>query len=163
MQLLLLSLHPHLFVLTSLLVILINFKKLWTLWTASQHFWNRLSEVPNKFTEYLYVYNIGWHFFVDSPMQLSRPMQRKIMSVLACDLHDSEGRVRTVRAVRSLGERAVSELIFQNQNPQHLSSNLWAAVRARGCQFLGPGWFHNFSYSFTTFALWDSTQWNLMQ
>ena len=72
-------------------------------------------------------------------MQLSRPMQRKIMSVLACDLHDSEGRVRTVRAVRSLGERAVSELIFQNQNPQHLSSNLWAAVRARGCQFLGPG------------------------
>lgn len=29
---------------------------------------------------------------------------------------------------------------FQNifQNPQQLSANLWAAVRARGCQFLGP-------------------------
>lgn len=24
------------------------------------------------------------------------------------------------------------------QNPQQLSANLWAAVRARGCQFLGP-------------------------
>ena len=27
---------------------------------------------------------------------------------------------------------------FQHQNPQQLSANLWAAVRTRGCQFLGP-------------------------
>ena len=27
---------------------------------------------------------------------------------------------------------------MQHQNPQQLSANLWAAVRARGCQFLGP-------------------------
>ena len=39
---------------------------------------------------------------------------------------------------RSLGERSVTELILQHQNPQQLSANLWAAVRARGCQFLGP-------------------------
>ena len=26
----------------------------------------------------------------------------------------------------------------RHQNPQQLSANLWAAVRARGCQFLGP-------------------------
>jgi hypothetical protein len=32
----------------------------------------------------------------------------------------------------------VTELILQHQNPQQLSANLWAAVRARGCQFLGP-------------------------
>lgn len=44
-----------------------------------------------------------------------------------------------MRAARSLGERTVTELILQHQNPQQLSSNLWAAVRARGCQFLGPG------------------------
>ena len=25
-------------------------------------------------------------------------------------------------------------MIFQHQNPQQLSANLWAAVRARGCQ-----------------------------
>jgi RING finger/CCCH-type zinc finger protein len=37
-----------------------------------------------------------------------------------------------------LGERTVTELILQHQNPQQLSANLWAAVRARGCQFLGP-------------------------
>ena len=29
-------------------------------------------------------------------------------------------------------------MLFQHQNPQQLSANLWAAVRARGCQFLGP-------------------------
>lgn len=50
-----------------------------------------------------------------------------------------EGRVRAMRAARSLGERTVTELILQHQNPQQLSANLWAAVRARGCQFLGPG------------------------
>ena len=32
----------------------------------------------------------------------------------------------------------MTELILQHQNPQQLSANLWAAVRARGCQFLGP-------------------------
>lgn len=47
--------------------------------------------------------------------------------------------MRAVRAGRSLGERTVTELILQHQNPQQLSANLWAAVRARGCQFLGPG------------------------
>ncbi|CAB1352099.1 unnamed protein product [Coregonus sp. 'balchen'] len=53
-------------------------------------------------------------------------------------LVEEEGRVRAVRAGRSLGERTVTELILQHQNPQQLSANLWAAVRARGCQFLGP-------------------------
>ncbi|KAJ8981205.1 hypothetical protein NQ317_014849 [Molorchus minor] len=48
------------------------------------------------------------------------------------------GRTRAMRAARSLGERTVTELILQHQNPQQLSANLWAAVRARGCQFLGP-------------------------
>ena len=28
--------------------------------------------------------------------------------------------------------------LHRHQNPQQLSANLWAAVRARGCQFLGP-------------------------
>lgn len=58
---------------------------------------------------------------------------------------EEEGRGRTLRAVRSLGERSATELILQHQNPQQLSANLWAAVRARGCQFLGPGMIlHNF-------------------
>lgn len=70
---------------------------------------------------------------------LSRPMQRKMVTLVHCQLVEEEGRIRAMRAARSLGERTVTELILQHQNPQQLSSNLWAAVRARGCQFLGPG------------------------
>lgn len=70
---------------------------------------------------------------------LSRPMQRKLVTLVNCQLVEEEGRVRAMRAARSLGERTVTELILQHQNPQQLSANLWAAVRARGCQFLGPG------------------------
>ncbi|XP_028318378.1 roquin-2 isoform X2 [Gouania willdenowi] len=73
-----------------------------------------------------------------SPSMLSRPMQRKLVTLVNCQLVEEEGRVRAVRAGRSLGERTVTELILQHQNPQQLSANLWAAVRARGCQFLGP-------------------------
>ncbi|XP_034752331.1 roquin-2 isoform X1 [Etheostoma cragini] len=73
-----------------------------------------------------------------SPSVLSRPMQRKLVTLVNCQLVEEEGRVRAVRAGRSLGERTVTELILQHQNPQQLSANLWAAVRARGCQFLGP-------------------------
>ncbi|XP_047524174.1 roquin-1-like isoform X2 [Pieris napi] len=70
--------------------------------------------------------------------RLSRPMQRKLVTLLQCAITDEEGRGRAARAARSLGERSVTELILQHQNPQQLSANLWAAVRARGCQFLGP-------------------------
>uniref|UniRef100_A0A673N0B9 RING-type E3 ubiquitin transferase n=1 Tax=Sinocyclocheilus rhinocerous TaxID=307959 RepID=A0A673N0B9_9TELE len=69
---------------------------------------------------------------------LSRPMQRKLVTLVNCQLVEEEGRMRAVRACRSLGERTITELILQHQNPQQLSANLWAAVRARGCQFLGP-------------------------
>lgn len=69
---------------------------------------------------------------------LSRPMQRKLVTLVNCQLVEDEGRTRAMRAARSLGERTVTELILQHQNPQQLSANLWAAVRARGCQFLGP-------------------------
>ncbi len=73
-----------------------------------------------------------------SRQQLSRPMQRKLVTLINCQLLDEDGRSRASRAARSLGERSVTELILQHQNPQQLSANLWAAVRARGCQFLGP-------------------------
>ncbi|XP_059477916.1 roquin-2 isoform X2 [Neocloeon triangulifer] len=69
---------------------------------------------------------------------LSRPMQKKLVTLINCQLLEEEGRTRAMRAARSLGERSVTELILHHQNPQQLSANLWAAVRARGCQFLGP-------------------------
>lgn len=82
-----------------------------------------------------------WHTGVVllSQSALSRPMQRKLVTLVNCQLVEEEGRIRAIRACRSLGERTVTELILQHQNPQQLSANLWAAVRARGCQFLGPG------------------------
>ncbi|XP_074655486.1 uncharacterized protein LOC141909054 [Tubulanus polymorphus] len=69
---------------------------------------------------------------------LSRPMQRKLVALINCQLIEDEGRSRAMRGARSLGERTVTELILHHQNPHQLSANLWAAVRARGCQFLGP-------------------------
>lgn len=69
---------------------------------------------------------------------LSKPVQRKIVYLLTSQLLDEEGRARSCRAARSIGERLVSELILLHQNQQQLSAYLWAAVRARGCQFLGP-------------------------
>ncbi|XP_035206118.1 roquin-2-like isoform X2 [Stegodyphus dumicola] len=65
-------------------------------------------------------------------------MQKKLVTLINCQLVEEEGRTRGMRTARSLGERSVTELILQHQNPQQLSANLWAAVRARGCQFLGP-------------------------
>lgn len=69
---------------------------------------------------------------------LNRPMQRKLVNLVNCQLAEEEGRTRVMRAARSLGERTVTELMLLHQNPQQLSANLWAAVRNRGCQFLGP-------------------------
>jgi len=66
-------------------------------------------------------------------------MQRKLVALINCQLGEDDGRVKAMKAARSLGERTVSELILQHQNSAQLSANLWAAVRARGCQFLGPG------------------------
>lgn len=75
----------------------------------------------------------------NSKCVLSRPMQRKLISLIHCQLLEEEGRSRAARIARSLGERIVSELLILHQYPHQLSANLWAAVRTRGCQFLGPG------------------------
>lgn len=69
---------------------------------------------------------------------LTRPMLRKLVTLVNCQLMEEEGRIRAVRTARFLGERTVTELLLQHQNPQQLSICLWAAVRSRGCQFLGP-------------------------
>lgn len=65
-------------------------------------------------------------------------MQRKVTTLLHSQLVESEGRLRALRSARSIGERALTELLIKHQNPHSLSTSLWAAVRSRGCQFLGP-------------------------
>uniref|UniRef100_A0A1A9WD37 RING-type E3 ubiquitin transferase n=1 Tax=Glossina brevipalpis TaxID=37001 RepID=A0A1A9WD37_9MUSC len=77
-------------------------------------------------------------FVTNSASLLTRPMLRKLVTLVNCQLMEEEGRTRAVRTARLLGERTVTELLLQHQNPQQLSLYLWAAVRSRGCQFLGP-------------------------
>lgn len=50
-----------------------------------------------------------------SANKLSKPMQRKLVTLVQCALTEEEGRGRAYRAARSLGERTVSELILQHQ------------------------------------------------
>ncbi|CAG5119638.1 unnamed protein product [Candidula unifasciata] len=82
--------------------------------------------------------NISGNNSNTSKCVLSRQMQRKLISLIHCQLLEEEGRSRATRIARSLGERIVSELLVLHQYPHQLSANLWAAVRTRGCQFLGP-------------------------
>uniref|UniRef100_A0A915AQF0 RING-type E3 ubiquitin transferase n=1 Tax=Parascaris univalens TaxID=6257 RepID=A0A915AQF0_PARUN len=70
--------------------------------------------------------------------ELSRPVQRKLLTLLCFQLLEEEGRQKAVKTARALAERILSELVIAHQNTSHISSNLWSAVRARGCQFLGP-------------------------
>ncbi|VDM37642.1 unnamed protein product [Toxocara canis] len=70
--------------------------------------------------------------------ELSRPVQRKLLALLCLQLVEQEGRQRALKTARALAERILSELLIAHQNSSHISSNLWSAVRARGCQFLGP-------------------------
>uniref|UniRef100_A0A0N5CXX7 RING-type E3 ubiquitin transferase n=1 Tax=Thelazia callipaeda TaxID=103827 RepID=A0A0N5CXX7_THECL len=70
--------------------------------------------------------------------ELSRAMQRKLISLLCYQLMDFKGRQLALKAARALAERAVSEIIIYHQDNTSLSSNLWSAVRSKGCQFLGP-------------------------
>lgn len=77
--------------------------------------------------------------FTDISMHLSRPMQRKLLNLMKCKLvYCPEARLRLVKALRLIAERALTDLLIMYQNPVCLTKNLWIAVRNRGCQFLGP-------------------------
>jgi len=81
---------------------------------------------------------LALHLKPNKTSELSRPMQKKLIIVVNCQLVEEEGRKRAIRGGRALGERAATELILLHQNPSTLSASLWTAVRGRGCQFLGP-------------------------
>lgn len=69
---------------------------------------------------------------------LSTPMQRKLITLINCQLDEEEGRIYAMKAARYIGERSLKDLILHHQNPHQLSADFFIAVRARGCQFLGP-------------------------
>lgn len=55
-----------------------------------------------------------------SAQQLSRPMQRKLIILLHCQIVEGEGRTRAMRNVRSIGERALAELLIKHQDSHQL-------------------------------------------
>ena len=69
---------------------------------------------------------------------LTRPMLKKLVTVVNCQILESDGRLRALRAAKSIADRMVTELLVMHQNQQQISTLLWTAVRNRGCQFLGP-------------------------
>ncbi|CAJ0567734.1 unnamed protein product, partial [Mesorhabditis spiculigera] len=69
---------------------------------------------------------------------LSRTLQRKLVSLLCMQVVDDETKPKILRTLRSVAERVLSELLSHQQSSHSLSTQLWTAVRARGCQFLGP-------------------------
>lgn len=73
-----------------------------------------------------------------SMTHLTRPMLKKLVTLVNSQVIEVEGRVRVMRTARSLAERTITELLIIHQGQQQLSHQLWAAVRLRGCQFLGP-------------------------
>ena len=69
---------------------------------------------------------------------LTRPMLKKLVTVVNCQFLEPDGRARVLRAARSITDRTVTELPVMHQNQQQISTLLWSAIRSRGCQFLGP-------------------------
>ncbi|KAK0416303.1 hypothetical protein QR680_012405 [Steinernema hermaphroditum] len=69
---------------------------------------------------------------------LSRPVQRKLVFLLSFQLIEREGRVRSLKSCRSIADRIFTEVVMSYQSSSHTCTMLWSAVRARGCQFLGP-------------------------
>ena len=59
--------------------------------------------------------------------------------MIHCQLLEEEGRARAARVAHAMASRAVLEMLAALASPSQLSTSLWAAVRTRGCQFLGPG------------------------
>lgn len=70
--------------------------------------------------------------------KLSRMLQRKLVSLLCYQYEEEDGRSRALKACRAMAERIMSEVLLSFQSSAHVSSELWTAVRSRGCQFLGP-------------------------
>ncbi|CAD5222518.1 unnamed protein product [Bursaphelenchus xylophilus] len=81
--------------------------------------------------------------FSDGPVEvvndtLSKFVQKRIIGILSAPILLPDGRHYVVKCSRNLVERIVTELVLSRQTSAHISSALWSAVRARGCQFLGP-------------------------
>ena len=69
---------------------------------------------------------------------LTRPMHKKLAGLVQSQLFHEQGRSKFMRSARSVGERACMEMLLLYQSQHSLANDLWAAVKLRGGQFLGP-------------------------
>lgn len=69
---------------------------------------------------------------------LSKPLQRKLDTLLRCNINDAVSPLTVMQLTLSVAHRAVNDLAHYYQVEQHSAVNIWAAVRSHGCQFLGP-------------------------
>lgn len=86
----------------------------------------------------LFLQPLAEHGITAAITYLTKPMLKKLVTVINCQILESDGQVRAVRSARSIADRTVTELLVMHQNQQQISTLLWTAVRNRGCQFLGP-------------------------
>lgn len=86
----------------------------------------------------LFLQPLAEHGITAAITYLTKPMLKKLVTVINCQILESDGQVRAMRAARSIADRTVTELLVMHQNQQQISTLLWTAVRNRGCQFLGP-------------------------
>ncbi|KAI3409936.1 RING [Globodera pallida] len=73
-----------------------------------------------------------------SSSRLGRAIQHKLFSLLCANLWQEGSRAQMLKLLRSMSGQIISELVPCIEGTINLSSALWSAVRARGCQFLGP-------------------------
>ncbi|CAI2349773.1 unnamed protein product [Caenorhabditis sp. 36 PRJEB53466] len=73
-----------------------------------------------------------------SSRDISRTLQKKVLALLCYQWAEPDGRMKMLKMSRGICERVMIEIILSIQSNTHVSSQLWSAVRSRGCQFLGP-------------------------
>ncbi len=69
----------------------------------------------------------------------NRSMIRKIFSLLNIQYIDRPGRLKVLKAIRSLGEHMCIHFILHHQNHQQLKDNLRSAIGLGDGEFLEPG------------------------
>ena len=75
-----------------------------------------------RLASYLRPVNTGTNV---NPTVLSRPMQRKLVSLINCQFMEEEGRCRAIKAARSIGERSVTELILYVSERSGGTAGIW--------------------------------------
>jgi RING finger/CCCH-type zinc finger protein len=103
--------------------------------TDKNHYYSAVSAILELS---LFLQPLAEHGITAAITYLTKPMLKKLVTVLNCQILESDGQVRAMRAARSIADRTVTELLVMHQNQQQISTLLWTAVRNRGCQFLGP-------------------------